>query len=1135
MGEMLGRTRSFIVIIHFLVLALLPNLPQVLGRASGKRVLSQDAPLEITRDQPAEPSILPLDTKVFKVVLDAEQYIRFTIDMGRIDLAVTLVDPGGKKLAEYADAFAPRISLSIVSKEAGSYTLGLKSLDAHETGACKVSIEELRTQRPSDGDNIKAERLFEEGETLKSEYRSQSYHTAIGKFAAAYGLWQKTGNKILGATSLRKKAELLGLLGEFSASNRCFEVALGISKAAGDGQGVADALNGLAYNYSILGNSEESLKLSNQSLVMSRAGGYPLLEAGALSDLGYASVRQGHQAEGLKSYQEALDIFSKSGDRRAQAHILTFIALVYFDMGDYPRALEYVRERALPMWEQERDPWGQALAFREIALVYTNMGESQKALDFQRQARALFHTIGDRQDEALCMNGMGYLLIGMNDLDQALDLYTQSERVFRSTGDRFAESIALARIGKIHECRHEDRQALDYYRRWFAILEELKQYRDEAYFWKWSGNIYMHSDLQKALSCYQKALQIGRKANDPRGEAETLDGFGTIYYRMRKNEEALDCFRKALDLRRKFTDREGESLTLYNISRTERDMGRLAEARGHVRQALDITESLRTNVLSPDLRASYFALVRNRYELYTDILMRSPDAGGAEDFLRAAFESSENSRSRSLLEVLAESRVDIKAGVDPTLLQREKELLHAMEVKEQARIDRLSRGQEEEAENIEGELTVLSADYEAIQDSIKAASPKYAALTHPLPLTLKQIQQRVLDPDTLLLEYSLGDERSFMWAVTESEIKGYTLPPRKVIEQLAKIVQESLGISRPNPLQEPSYWDKAQQFSQMLLGPAISMFHHRRIVVVADGALQYIPFGALPVPRELAPGATGSPVPMVAEHEVVNLPSASTLAVLRDEMSGRKPAPRSVAVFANPVFDKGDSRLHASAHQSRPEAGPDLVDLKRGLLGAQRPRDELNLAPLAATQDEAEAIEKLVPDKNDRMIAVGLAATREAAMSASLAQYRIIHFATHGLFDSSHPDRAGIVLSMFDEHGAPRNGVLSLRDIYNLNLPAELVVLSACNTALGKDIDGEGLVGLTRGFMYAGAPRVVASLWTVDDTASAELMTRFYKKILKEKLPPSAALRAAQVEMWKETTWKSPSYWAAFVLQGEWR
>jgi CHAT domain-containing protein len=156
-------------------------------------------------------------------------------------------------------------------------------------------------------------------------------------------------------------------------------------------------------------------------------------------------------------------------------------------------------------------------------------------------------------------------------------------------------------------------------------------------------------------------------------------------------------------------------------------------------------------------------------------------------------------------------------------------------------------------------------------------------------------------------------------------------------------------------------------------------------------------------------------------------------------------------------------------------------------------------------------------------------------MDPALSQYRIVHFATHGLLNSEHPEFSGLVFSLVNERGKAQDGFLQLQDIYNLNLSADLVVLSSCETALGKEISGEGLVGLTRGFMYAGATRVVASLWNVSDAATARLMADFYRAMEHDGLRPAAALRSAQIQMWKQKRWSSPYFWAAFQIQGEWR
>ncbi|HEY9613925.1 CHAT domain-containing protein, partial [Allocoleopsis sp.] len=189
---------------------------------------------------------------------------------------------------------------------------------------------------------------------------------------------------------------------------------------------------------------------------------------------------------------------------------------------------------------------------------------------------------------------------------------------------------------------------------------------------------------------------------------------------------------------------------------------------------------------------------------------------------------------------------------------------------------------------------------------------------------------------------------------------------------------------------------------------------------------------------------------------------------------------------------------------------------------------------LPFTRKEAERILTLVPSAQE-MQALDFAASRALATSSVLSQYQIVHFATHGILNSKNPELSGVVLSLVDEKGTPENGFLTLHDIFNLNLPSELVVLSACETGLGQEVKGEGLIGLTRGFMYAGAPRVLVSLWSVNDEATSELMSRFYKKMLQEKLQPATALRAAQIEMLQNSQWKDPFYWAAFTLQGEWR
>jgi CHAT domain-containing protein len=309
--------------------------------------------------------------------------------------------------------------------------------------------------------------------------------------------------------------------------------------------------------------------------------------------------------------------------------------------------------------------------------------------------------------------------------------------------------------------------------------------------------------------------------------------------------------------------------------------------------------------------------------------------------------------------------------------------------------------------------------------------------------------------------------------------------------------------------------------------------------------LQYVPFSALPVlalsnqSPVVSHSSTndGSRIaneytPLIVDHEIITLPSAAVLAALRNETATRQPAMKAVAVLADPVFSGDDSRIPVA------RAGRTVTASEQSL-----PADVLRSAEESGLQGflrlrfsraEADAITRLAPE-GQSLEAVDFVANRATATGADLSQYRIVHFATHGLVNSQHPELSGIVLSLVDEKGQLQNGFLRLFEIYNLKLNADLVVLSACQTALGKEVKGEGLIGLTRGFMYAGAPRVVASLWRIDDRATAELMGRFYAGMMKGGLTPAAALRAAQISMWQEKRWTAPPYWAAFTIQGEWK
>ena len=788
----------------------------------------------------------------------------------------------------------------------------------------------------------------------------------------------------------------------------------------------------------------------------------------------------------------------------------------------YQQAIEKY-EAALTIWQSLHDKLMEAFSLHEVGMIYGDIGLFQKAIDSHSKAAALYKELKLPRDEAGVLTNIGWVFGELGDTQNRLAMYDRAAEIRRNIGD--IDLVLISNIASTYAKLGQYQRALETHLR---VLEMRRATDDQlglGITLRNIGDCYERlGDKQKALASYFESLDFARKAGNHFYTATTLIHLGLIYDSLGQKEKALDYLNQALKLRQTINDRRGVAITLGYIARVERDRGNLSEARKDIEEALEIAEELRTQVVSQQLRATYFASVQQYREFYIDLLMRLHKENPSQQLIQTAFNASETGRARSLLELLREASTEIRHGVDPALLERERKLGETIADKAQRQMRLLNREHtEEQAKEIAKEIAELTTDYEQVQAQIRQTSPQYAALIQPMPLAVDEIQRKVLDRETLLLEYSVGEEKSFLWAVTPDSIKAYELPNRAAIEPLARRVYESLKVRNLSGADE-AYAKAAANLSQILLGPVAAELKDKRLLIVSDGVLQFIPFAGLPDP--LAADSR----PLVIDHEVVITPSASVVASLRQETANRKPAPRALAVFADPVFSNDDPRVSiAQLAHSKPAEKDSGADVSRSMTESGL----TSLRRLRFSRQEADEIARLANDA--KLEAVDFEANRKLATSAELSQYRVVHFATHGLINNQHPELSGIVLSLVDDKGQPQNGFLRLYDLYNLKLSADLVVLSACQTALGKEIKGEGLVGLTRGFMYAGAPRVVASLWQIDDRASAEFMKRFYQEMLVQKLRPAAALRAAQISMQKDKRWNAPHYWAAFTLQGEWR
>jgi CHAT domain-containing protein/tetratricopeptide (TPR) repeat protein len=979
-----------------------------------------------------------------------------------------------------------------------------------------------------------------------------------GHSKQALSIIQATSNRAGEAYKLNQVGLIYQQFGEYQKALECLNQALQITRVTNDRAGEATTLNNLGVVYSPMGEKQKALDYYHQALLIRGAIGDRAGEVTTLSNIGLIHNSLGDTQKALDYYHQALQISKSIGSRLRDAHLFINLGSLHDLMGEKQKALDYYQQ-ALPALKTSGDRLAEATTLNNIGEVYRSLGESQKALDYYNRSLSISSSIGSRPREALVLTNIGSLYFHLGEHQKALDYFNQALPIAKSTAYRAFEASILSNIGFVRTHMGEHQKALDYFNQTLSIRKQTGNRAGEATALANIGMVY-HSlaDNQKALEYCERALPIAKETGDRALEASTLNDIGVAYGHLGELQKARSFLTDALLISRAIGDLSTEFLTHLDLARVERASGNLSQARQHAEGALNIIESLRLKIAGPDFRSSFLASVLKAYESYIDLLMHLHKLRPADGLDRLAFQVAEKARARSLIESLIEARADIRKGGDPSLFERERSLRSLLDAKIERRVRLLSgKHSIEQATVATKEVEALLSEYKEVQSQIRAKSPQYAALTQPVPLTLQQVQQQVLGGDDLLLEYSLGQDRSFLWAVTQSSLKSFELPKQEEIETAARRLY-SLLIERNRKVKFEtaderrvriaSADDESRQalatLSQILLGPVSRLLTKKRLLIVSDGALQYVPFAALPIPRPTA-GSFLRGRPLIVAHEIINLPSASTLAVLRRELTGRRKASNAVAVLADPVFEKQDPRVVEGSDRAKPTtpgqsstrqqaAAKGLEDELVRSLKDMSIADEIGrIQRLPFTRQEAKSIVSFV-DRKDRLEALDFDASRATALSPVMARYKFVHFATHAVFNSEHPELSGIILSLVDKFGGEQDGFLKAYDVYNLKLQAELVVLSSCRTALGKEVRGEGLMSLTRGFMYAGASRVLASLWNVSDEPTAHLMSDFYKDLLgRRRLSPAAAIRAAQIRMLKSKRWQAPYYWAGFVLQGE--
>ncbi|MBE9136769.1 tetratricopeptide repeat protein [Nodosilinea sp. LEGE 07088] len=933
--------------------------------------------------------------------------------------------------------------------------------------------------------------------------------TALAYYQQALPLNRAIGDQAGEASALTNIGNVYSALGEHQTALEYYQQALLLRQAVGDKRGEAVTLSNIGLVYDTLGDRETALDYYQQALPLRRAVGDRQGEAATLSNIGLVYDGLGDRKTALDYYQQALPLSRAVGDRQAEAVILGNLGSVYNALGERDTALDYYQQ-ALPLSQAIGDRQAEATTLNNIGSLYDALGEREIALEHYQQALVLNQAVGSRRGEAATLSNIGAVYSDLGEYETALDYSQQALSLRRAVGDREGEAVTLDNIGGIYNVTGDYATALDYYQQALSLSRAVGDRQGEAVTLNNIGAIYqVLGNRATALEYYQQALPLRRAVGDRQGEATTLNNIGTNYQALGDRATALDYYQQALPLRRVVGDRPGEADTLYNLALLYQEQNQLEDALTAIDDAIALVEDLRLAISPGDLRSSYFATVQDYYQLKTDLLMQM---GRPE----AAFETSEASRARLLIELLSEANVDIRQGVDPALLAQEQALKTELQTIESRRIAlRSGDYTQAEAAAIDRESEAVLQQLETKLTEIRRVSPAYADTVQPRPLTLALIQQQLLDEDTVLVQYALGENQSYLYLVGKDQFQSIVLPGREAIAAAAQAFRNAVAqpgavtfIKRP-----------AQALTAMILPELPDWAEGKRLLIAGDGVLSEIPFAALAVP------GSAEYVPLLVEHEILSQPSISAVAILRQQLANRGELPLSIAVLADPVYGADDQRLSQKTNAPLPQAA------ERNL----RDMDLQAIAPLPFTRTEANSILAQAQARSiPALSAFDFEANYDWVTNPRLNQYSVLHLATHGFINPVNPQLSGIVLSLVDARGQLRDdGFLRLHDIFNLRLAAELVVLSACQTGRGENVSGEGIIGLSRGFMYAGAERVAVSLWNVNDEATAALMGGLYGHLLEDGLTPAAALRAAQLDQWQAG--QSPYYWAAFTLQGEWR
>lgn len=1016
----------------------------------------------------------------------------------------------------------------------------------------------------------------------RQAYEAGDPAAAAQSFRATAAAARAQGNEHLTAIALANLGAALGAAGDLPGAQQALQDSAVASRAMGDLDGECRASISLARVFARMEQHEQARQTWQVALELARRMLNGELAALATDGLAEALRKLGQRDEARALLEKLLAYQQKQRDQKEQIEVHISLAGLELDAGE-TRPAEIHGQRALVLSRQLGDRSSEAYCLYKLGSLYHHTGFNLEAQDMLQQAVVLYRSLGERQRLGLTINELAMVRVHLGQYEQALTLHQEALQIALEGGRLTDQGAVLHGIGYIYQQLGRLEEALSYYQRALKVTEQAGDWRSaaltltnlgvitaesgnydeakpliqQAYFLQQKGGdklaaghtlvslaaLQAHEgEHEAALATLEQALGVQQETGDRNSQAATHATMGEVLISLARFAEALAHKEQALALFRQVSNPVGQIQVLYGMARLHARTGALAKAEQVLEAAVAQIEGLRLNLVSEELRTSYFAHMQNIYALYVEVLL-------AMERQADAFFMVERSKARAFLDLLTEAQSAFRADLDPALQEEEVRLLEELDAlgKQTAA---LPAGEDARRAELEAQRQEVERRYQLLQGRIHTASPRYSALTQPALWDIEQVQRGLLDEHTALLEYILGEGASTLFVVLHDDFQVFRLPPRAEIETRVRELRASLTLHR---------YLHGEELYRQLIAPAAALLQGKDLLIVADGVLHYLPFALLltrPPEGEGTGGTEGAapaalrsagafsvdaaltgrlaaqldPLPpfdfpnlpyLIRRHAVRYAPSASAAGMMaagRALGGGATGAGLQIAAL-------GDPRL------------PVQMALPAAAQGALR----TGLDPLPCTAEEVWALaglfeprlpaERLESFTSEHVLLyTGDRATKAQmlALTDGSQAYRFLHLATHGLLNIEKPQFSGLLFSSTD--GA--DAYWQTFEIFQAHIPAETVVLSACETGLGKVIRGEGLVGLARAFLYAGAQRVCVSLWKVADESTPPLMQAFYAA-MQQGEAPARAMQQAQRTLLEQGTYSHPYFWAPFVLLGD--